>query len=379
MIYFDNAGSTKSDEEILASFLEDEKNNFANPSAKHGFGELLGSKLDKIKKELLKLFNLKDSEYEVIFTSGVTEANNLFLLGYSRANKNKGNEIITTKVEHKASLFPCKELEKEGFDLHYVGINEELDLDYKELESFISPNTILISIMGVNNETGGVFDLKRINELRKKYPKIVFYTDLAQAVFKEKVDYSQFDAFSFSAYKNYGIKGIGALVKKKKIKLESLVYGGGQEYGYRSGTQSYPLIHSLLNSEVKAKNEFEKNYKNIEEVSNYLINRLKNELSEEIILNLPKQRSPYIVNFSLLNKKASVVVEALSNEEIYVSTKSACNDKFCEESHVILEYFKDAKRASNSIRISFSKHSTKEEVDEFIETLKRIIKQVKGF
>lgn len=378
MIYLDNAGSTRSDEEILASFLKDEEENFANPSANHSFGKMLGLKVDKAKKELLKLFNLSDSEYEVIFTSGVTEANNLFILGSARANKNRGNEIITSKVEHKAGLNPVKRLEEEGFVAHYVGINEDADLDYDYLESKINDKTILISIMGVNNETGGVFDLKRINEMRKKYPKVIFYTDLAQAVYKEKIDYSEFDAFSFSAYKNYGIKGIGALIKKKKIKMESLVYGGGQEYGYRSGTQSFPLINCLLNTERIAKEGFEKNYKNALEVSSYLISRLENELSDEVIMNLPKKRSPYIVNFSLKSKKASVVVEALSNEEIYVSTKSSCNDKSCEISHVILEYFKDLKRASNSIRISFSKHSTKEEVDIFVDTLKKILSTIRG-
>lgn len=375
MIYFDNAGSTKVDDRVLDEFILDNKKYYANPSSSHFLGLELSNKIEKIKKEILESLSLSYSLYDVIFTSGTTESNNLAVKGYVEANKSRGNHLITSKVEHPSVLNVFKELEEEGYQVTYLDVDIDGNLDLETLKKVVSKNTILVSLMGVNNETGTILNLKSVKEIIKNYPKIVFHSDLAQAVGKIDSDYKLYDLLSISGYKVYGIKGIGVLIKQKKINLKPQIIGGEQQNDLRSGTLPYPLIASLGNAIKLAKIEKKKNYETVLKIHNYLASELSK--IEGIKVNLGKNFSPYILNFSLSHKKASVVSEALSNKEIYVSTKSSCESKINESSYVIYEFNHNEKDARNSIRLSFSKYNTLEEAETFVKELKLVLSQIK--
>ena len=371
MIYFDNASSTKPDKEALDIFYENSIEKFFNPNSIFSAGVRNFNDIRRFKDKILKDFKL-DSSYEVIFNSGATESNNLMILGYARKNKNRGNRIITTKVEHDSVLFVFKQLEKEGFDVVYLDINQNGEIDLDQFNNVINDKTILVSIMGVNNEVGFALNIDEISKIVRKFPKCVLHSDCAQTLGKYPFNYSSCDAFTISAHKIYGIKGIGALVKKKKINIEPIIYGGGQENGLRSGTQDFPAIASFSYSISKVFADF----KHAEQLKNHLIDGLSK--NEEVILHLYEKSTPYVLNFSLKTKKASVVVEALSNLNIFVSSVSACNSKKEEPSHVLLALNKSLKEAHNSIRLSFSKDNTIEECDLFLVEFNRIIERIRG-
>lgn len=374
MIYFDNASSTQPDKECIEIFSKASFECYQNPNSIHALGMLNYNKIQKTKQNCLK--NLKlDNSYELIFTSGATESNNLAIKGYCYKNKNRGNKIITSKIEHESVLNVFKELENEGFEVVYLDVNENGTISVEDFEKNIDSKTILVSIMPVNNEVGNVLNIKDIRNIVNKFPKCVLHGDCAQTLGKISFDYSLLDMITISAHKIYGLKGIGALIKKKKISLKPLNDGGGQENGIRSGTLDFPSIMAFdytVSEIVKNQDKF---YKNIEVLRRFLKNEL--EKIDEIRLNIFPNQCPYILNFTLLKKKAAIVVEALSNKEIYVSSVSACNSKKEEPSHVLLALGRNVEDAKNTIRLSFSKHNTLEEAKSFIAALKEILKEIK--
>lgn len=375
MIYLDNASSTKPSKECLDAFYEASLNSFYNPNSIHGPAMKLFNEINRIKDNFIKKLKL-DSSYEVIFTSGASESNNLAIVGYALRNKNRGNKLITTKIEHESVLNVFKYLETQGFQVSYLNVDENGKIDTDEFEKIIDNQTILVSIMPVNNEIGCILNVKDIKSVIKKYPKCVLHCDCAQTLGKENFDYTLADLITLSAHKIYGIKGIGALIKKKKILLNPIIYGGGQENGLRSGTLDYPSIVSFNVSLNSAVANFDKNYKNVKVLQTFLLNELGK--IDEVSLNSKSNCSPYIINFSLKSKKASVIVEALSNREIYCSSVSACNSKKEEPSYVLLSLGKSMKEAFNSIRLSLSKNTTLEECEKFIEIFKEILLTVRG-
>lgn len=379
MIYFDNAGSTFIDQDVLDLFVEDNVKNFANPSSLNGLGLKEFYDITNFKREILSTLKLNQNNYDVIFTSGATESNNLAILGYARKNKNKGKHLITSKIEHPSVLNVFKKLEDEGFDVTYLDVKKDgtIDLDY--FKSALRNDTILVSLMYVNNECGFCLNLEEIKKviLESGNKKVIFHSDLAQSLGKYKFDFSIFDMFTLSSYKVHGLKGIGALIKKKNADLEPLVYGGGQEGNYRSGTLSYPLIHSFTYSIKKCIKDFDKNFKYIFTLYNHLVDKLS--LIKDINIHQGfKKQTPFIINFSTLKKEASIVVEALSNKEIYVSSKSSCSSKMKTTSYVVYEITRNDLEAENSIRVSFSKYNTIKEIDLFVLALNEILNAIKG-
>ncbi len=379
MIYFDNAGSTIVDNDVLNLFVEDTNKFIANPSALHGLGMKENYDIINFKRELLTSLKLSPSTHDVIFTSGATEANNLAILGFARKNKNKGKHLITSKIEHPSVLNVFKELEKEGFSVTYLDVKENGTIDINEFKKALNEETILVSTMYINNECGCILNIEEIRAAIKESgnKKVVLHSDLASSFGKYRIDFNLFDLFTISAYKLHGIKGIGALIKRKNVELESLVYGGGQEDNLRSGTLSYSLIHSAVYAFIKGNKDVENKSKYIQELHDYALSKL-NEIEGIKIHNNFNRKTPYIINFSTLNKEASIVVEALSNKEIYVSSKSSCSSKLKTISYVIYEVTKNEEEALNSIRISFSKYNKIEEIDEFINALKEILASIKG-
>lgn len=374
IIYLDNASTSKVNPEVLESYNQITLKYFANASSIHKLGQESNRLLEKSREQILKLFNL--SHHEVIFTSGATEANNLAIKGYAFANKGRGNHIITSATEHPSVLNTVKQLENYGFEITILPVNKNGVVEVNSLKEAIKDNTILVSIMSVNNETGAINPIKEIAELLKSYPKIAFHVDMTQAIGKVDIPLENIDMFSFAGHKIHGLLGSGALIKEKKIILEPQNNGGGQENNLRSGTNTVALSASLAKALRLAINKQKENYQKVSSLRDYLINYLKDN-PDLYSLNSFSLDNPYIVNFSTLNHKASVIVEALSNKGIMVSSLSACHSKNEDYSYVVYAMNQDMKLAHNTIRVSFSNENNVDDVNALIRALKIITKEIK--
>ena len=374
IIYLDNASTSKVNPEVLDSFNQITLKYFANASSIHRLGQESNRLLEKSREQILSLLNL--NHHEVIFTSGATEANNLAIKGYALANRNRGNHIITSATEHPSVLNTFKQLEKYGFKITVLPVNDKGVIEVNSLRDAVNENTILVSIMSVNNEIGAVNPIKEIGEYLKKYPKIAFHVDMTQAIGKINIPLENVDMFSFAGHKIHGLLGSGALIKEKKIILEPLNSGGGQENNLRSGTNTVALSASLAKALRLAIDNIDYNYQKVSILRDYLVSYLKDN-EDKYVLNSLDKNNPYIVNFSLKNRKASVVVEALSNHDIMDSSLSACHSKNEDYSYVVYALNHDMCLAHNTIRVSFSYDNTLEEVKEFVKKLEAIIKEIK--
>ena len=373
MIYFDNAATTAPLEEALSFYLKAVQDFPGNSSSTHGLGRQADRELEKARASILESFGLAKT-HSLIFNSGATEGNNLAIKGIAHFYKNRGKKLITSSVEHPSVTNAFKELEKEGFEVVYLPVTEEGKVDPLSLEKALDKDTILVSIMGVNNETGAVNDLSALADLTHKFPKAFFHSDLTQAIGKVKVPYSKLDLFTYSSHKIGGLSGDGALIYLNKIKFAPLNDGGGQEFGFRSGTVNVPCVMTQAYVVKEALKGYEENLKHVKEISEYLRQNLN--IPSEIRFNSPIDASPYVLNFSLINKKASVVLEALSEKGIYVSSVSACNSKGEPISEVLTAMGKSEGDARNSIRLSFSKRNTLEEAETFVKAFKEVLEGV---
>ena len=373
MIYFDNAATTAPLEEAISFYLKAINDFPGNPSSTHGLGRQADRQLEKARTEILEVFGLSKT-HSLIFNSGATEGNNLAIKGIAHFYKNRGMKLITSSVEHPSVTEAFKELEREGFDVVYLPVNEEGKVEPSSLEKALDKDTILVSIMGVNNETGSINDLSALADLTHKFPKAFFHSDLTQAVGKVKVPYSKLDMFTYSSHKIGGLRSDGALIYLNKIKFAPINDGGGQEFGFRSGTINVPAALTQAYVVKEAFKNYESNLKHVEEISKYLRQNLN--IPDEIRFNSPLDASPYVLNFSLINKKASVVLEALSEREIYVSSVSACNSKGEPISDVLTAMHRSEGDARNSLRLSFSKRNTLEEAEAFVKAFKEVLEGV---
>ena len=367
-VYLDNAATTIPNKEVVALYNDIEINHFANSGSIHKLGVDSLTLLNKARESLLNSFGVKD--YKVYFTSSATEANNLAIKGVARKYSSRGKHLITSNIEHPSVLQCFKQLEKEGFEVNYLEVNSEGIIEPKVLEDAIRKDTILVSIMSTNNEIGSINPIKELSQIVHKNPKTFFHVDITQDVGKTNLDYNDADMFSFSGHKVHGLKGSGALIAKSSIAFEPVISGGSQEGGMRSGTVSVALACALAKA---VKNSFP--LKNIQEKQHFLLENLRK--IPGISLNSSEKCSPYIVNFSLTEKKAAVVVEALSNKGIYVSSVSACHSKGEQFSYVVKALGKDEKLAHNTIRVSLSNETTIEELAVFLKELKSILETIK--
>ncbi|MDY0178060.1 MAG: cysteine desulfurase family protein [Bacilli bacterium] len=375
MIYFDNASTTLVDPEILKTYIDLTKKHYANPASSHIFGQETNRILELARRQILTSLQLENCD--LVFTSGATESNNLAIKGYALRNKANGKHLIVSKIEHPSVLETVRELEREyGFNVSYLNIDENGNIDLDELKQTIRSDTILVSIMAVNNEIGVVNPIEKIADIIVNYKKIAFHVDAVQALGKVKIDYSNVDMITISAHKINGLKSCGVLIKKKNIKLTSLNHGGEQENGLRSGTNDVAMAGAFAKTIRLSLDNFKERNEHVKT----LADKLKDWLlvnSQVVILNSHSTENPYIVNFSLKNKKASVVVEALSKRDIMVSSVSACSSRHEPISHVLEAMSHDEQRAKNTIRVSFSHLNTLEEVESFISTLTEILGEIR--
>ena len=375
MVYLDSAATSKPYPEALEEFSKVSLGSFGNPSSLHRFGYASKKILEDSRAKVLSLLGLS-STHQCIFLSGASEANSMAIKSIAWQYASRGRKMITSSVEHPSvtnAFLQCQALFH--FDPVFLPVNQDGYVSPETLERNLDKNTILASLMEVNNETGAIFPIGEYASILKKYPKCLFHVDATQGIGKTDCDYSKADLISFSAHKIGGIKGSGALLYRKSLRFAPLISGGEQEFGYRAGTVSVAAASSLATSLgitlARKKQSWEK-------VSS-LCQALEKGLLQtgEVSLNSPSGHSPYVCNFSLLHHKASVVVEALSEKGIYVSSVSACSSKAEPISRVLLSMGKTERNAANSIRVSFSPDSTLEDVNAFLSAFFTILSEVK--
>ena len=377
IIYLDNAATTKVDQLVLESFNKAHQDYFANPSSIHKIGQEADHLLSRCKDDTLRLLNL--NEHQIIYLSGATEANNLAIKGACLRYKNRGKHIITTAYEHPSVLEAFRQLESEfGFEVTCLLPNKDGIITAQAVEKVIQKDTIFVSVMAVNNEIGAVNPIEEIANLLEKYPKVIFHVDACQAIGKldRNINFKKVDLVTISAHKMHGLIGFGALLKKKNIDLLPLNSGGGQEYNLRSGTSDLAGALAFKKTLELSLAQQKERYERVKELSEMLISYLK-ERTDLFELNLPAPINPYIINFSTLTKKGSVVVEALSNNGIMVSSVSACHSSKEKGSYVVKSLGKSDKVSNNTIRVSLDYTNTKEEIETLISTLDKIIGEIR--
>ena len=361
MIYLDYSATTKTNIEVLDTFVKCSKEFIGNPNSLHELGIKSRQIIDSATSQIASLLNIK--EKEIIYTSGSSESNNLAIKGVCEKYKNRGNHIITTYLEHSSVSSPIEYLKSIGYKVDYVKLDSYGKVDLIDLESLMTDDTILVSICSVNSEIGIVQPIREIANIVKKYPKCFFHSDMTQSIGKININIDNVDLVSFSAHKFFGIKGIGALIKKEKVELTPLIHGGKSTTIYRSGTPCLPLIVSLSRALRLSLNNIDDKYNYVLKLNKYLKDKL--EKYDKVKINSNDSCIPHILNISIIGVKPETMLHALEEYEIYISTKSACSDSNLK-SEAVYQLTKDVDRSSSSIRISISHITTKEEIDEFL-------------
>ncbi len=379
-IYLDHSATTPVDKEVLSAMLPYFSEIYGNASSLHSFGQDSKNALDEARDIVAKAFNAESNE--IYFTSGGTESDNWALKGYAYANKAKGNHIITTAVEHPAILETCKQLENNGFSITYLPVDNEGFVTAKQVEESITENTILVSVMMVNNEIGNIMPIKEIGELCRSR-KIAFHTDAVQACGTIDIDVKdmKIDMMSISSHKIYGPKGVGILFRRRGIKLQNFMSGGEQERGFRAGTTNTPGIVGFAKALEITKRDLAANNAHIKEVRDYFIKKMSENI-KGIILNGPKKenfdrRSVNNANYSFKCIEGEAVLLRLDLSGVAVSSGSACSSGSLEPSHVLLATGMPLEQAHSSIRFSFGKNNTLKEVDEVVEKLVEIVESLR--
>lgn len=372
MIYLDYSATTPVNKEVLETFVKVTEQFWGNPNSLHKLGVDAKKLIDASTKQIAALLGVK--EKEIIYTSGATEANNTALMGIALKYQNRGKHIITTRLEHSSVLEVFHDLEKKGFKISYVQLDEYGQVDLEDLKRLLTDDVILVSICSVNSEVGIRQDLVKIGKLLKNYPKVIFHSDVTQSIGKEKLCFDFVDMASLSAQKFYGLKGIGILIKKENIVIDPLIKGGKSTTIYRSGTPSPALIASTAKALRLGYEDIDNQYQKVQQLCTYLVKELEN--IEGIHLNSNQKCLPHIINISIEQVKPETMLHALEKYDIYLSTRTACSNTI-SESAAVYSLTKNHQYASHSIRISLSYLTTKEELYQFVTILKEEIVKLK--
>lgn len=368
--YLDNAATTKPSENVVREVNHVMLEEFGNPSSLHSLGVGAEKVIKEAKVNILKL--IKDKDGEIIFTSGGTEANNLAILGAARAHAKLGKHIITTSIEHKSVLNACGQLEKEGFEVTYLKVDSDGVINFNDFKTALRDDTILVSIMHVNNETGSIQPSEVIGKyISKLNRKPIYHIDGVQSFAKLQINQKRlaFDMLTISGHKIYAPKGIGALYIKKNTKLKSLVFGGQQGNGIRPGTENILGIAGINQSIKDLSSSLKENYEKINSNKNYFLEELKSSNTEFHVNSVAETSSPYILNLSFDGIRGEVLLHSLEIDKIFVSTGSACNSANKSYSHVLREMKMSESMMEGAIRFSFSINTKKEEIDYAVEKI----------
>jgi len=376
IVYLDHAATTPVRKEVLEEMIPYFTGKYGNPSSYYILGTEAKEALELARGRVAKALNAESDE--IFFTSGGSESDNLAIKGIAFANKDKGNHIITTKIEHHAVLDACKTLENFGFKVTYLNVYKDGFINIEELKREINSNTILISIMFANNEIGTIEPIKEIGEIAREN-NIIFHTDAVQAVGNVKIDVKEMniDLLSISGHKLYAPKGVGALYIRNGIKIQKIQDGGHQEKNRRAGTENIPGIVGLGKAMELAYNGIDKYTQKLEFLRNYYIEEIKKNLSEVKINGSMKNRLPGNANISFENIRGEELLLHLSIKGICASSGSACNTDSSEPSHVLKAIGLSDDLANSALRVTLGEENTKDDIDYLIEQLKRIVPKLR--
>lgn len=374
MIYLDYSATTPISYDVLDSYNKASRDYMGNPNSLHSLGVKSKVLLNSATRQICDLLNIQEDE--LIYTSGATEANNMALKGVALAYAKKGKHIVVSKLEHPSIYRICEYLETIGYEISYVDNDSEGLIDFEDLKSKIREDTILVSICAVNSEVGIRQPLKTLRQIiKKENPNTIFHSDITQAIGKVAVNLHDIDLASMSGHKIFGPKGIGFLYKKESVNIVPLIHGSGKFTDLRGGTPPLPLIVALSKAIRIALNDLEKR----EEHVALLNDRICKELSKynDVIINKTKYSIPHILNVSLLNIKPETFIHAMEEDEVYLSTNTACSSGDLSSS--VMAIYNDRKRATSTIRISLSYVTTNEEISKFLNLFKVEYKNLTGF
>ena len=364
MIYFDNSATTKPYPEALQSYVTVAGKYFGNPSSIHSLGGESERLLTQSRTIAAQLLRVKPSE--IVFTSGGTEGNNLAIKGIAMRNRSRGKHMITTNIEHASVFEAYKQLENLGFDVTYLPVNENGVVSVEDVKRALRDDTILVSMIHVNNETGAIQPVDEVGKLLANYPKVRFHVDHVQGVGKVPLDLHEnhIDLCTISGHKFHSVKGTGLLYVRDGVRLDPVLSGGGQELRYRSGTENLPGIVAMIKALRMTLEKQSENTGHLRELKAELIRMFKG--MKDVTINTPKENTaPHILNVSFVGLKPEIVVHAFEERGVYVSTKSACSSRVNEVSHVLLAMGLPHAVAESAIRISLTAENTMEEVKQF--------------
>lgn len=368
MIYLDYAASTPVDDEVLNEFIRVSKEYYANPNSNHTLGMKAKMVIDEATKNIAKLLNVKENE--IIYTSGSSESNNLVIKGVCERYKSRGKHILISSLEHNSIVSSCTYLQELGFEVEIIPVDKYGIINIDELKKMLRDDTILVSITSVDSELGIREPIEEIASILKEYPNCFFHTDASQAIGKVNIDYSDVDLITITPHKFYGLSGVGILVKRDNVFLKPQINGGKSSTIYRSGTPDTALIASASIALKKAMDNMEERRISVIDKNKKIVEYLK--CKKDVTINSNDNSIPYIINFSVQNRKSNDLQKKLNDLEIYVSTKTSC----CPietPSKLVYAVTKNKGLASSSIRLSLSHLTTNAEIDKFIEVMNNII------
>ncbi len=379
MIYLDNCSTTKPRKEVISAMTDALTMDFGNPSSLHRLG-LITEKKIKEARETISSYLKVDSK-EIYFTSGGTESNNIALQSIIKKFTRKGKHIITSNIEHASIMNVLKHYEAEGYDISYLKVDELGYINLEELKNTIREDTILVSIIHVNNEIGVVQNIKEIKRIiDKSKSKPLLHLDGVQSF--GKIDFSLknlgVDSYSFSGHKVHGPKGIGGLYINSALKLNPIIFGGNQESGLRSGTENVPGIIGIGEAVRTLLSNGDNDRTHVQSLKEHFADRIKKEI-DDVKINTPldDSASPYIISISFDDVRGEVLLHYLEDKEIYVSTSSACSSKGTTKSHVLRAIKLSDKEIEGTIRFCFSYEISKKDIDKTLEVLKTSIDEIR--
>lgn len=375
MIYLDNAASTQVHEEVFKEMLPYFKEQYGNPSSIHRYGRLASKAIETARKRIAELINANQNE--ILLTSGGTESNNTALFGVMR--KNKAGQLITSHIEHDAILEPCRQLEKEGFDVVYLPVDSYGTVDIEKLKNSITKETALVSIMFANNEVGTIQPIKEIVQICKQH-NVLFHTDAIQAVGKISIDVKAIgiDMLSISSHKINGPKGIGALYIKNGTNLDPFILGGGQENGMRSGTENVANIAGFGKACQLAKENLDKNAAHMKSLRDHLTSRIVGEISHVSVNGSVDNKTPNNAHFTFLGVNGEDLIIKLDEYGVAASTGSACSVKTQKASHVLMAMGFSHEQITGSLRMTVGLYNTMSEIDQTVDILKKVVQELRS-
>ncbi len=375
MIYLDNSATTKCDPEVLDTYRIVSESFFGNPSSIHSFGGQSEDLLTKTRAQAARLLNIEENE--LIFTSGGTEGNNLAIKGAAFQYQNRGRHLITSTVEHASTYEAFQQLEQLGFEVTYLEVDRSGRIRIEDLRKALRADTILVSLIHVNNELGTIQSVEDVGELLKAHPKILFHIDHVQGLTKVPLDFKKahVDLATMSGHKIHGPKGTGLLYIRRGIKLSPLFAGGGQEHSFRAGTENLPGLVGMVKALRLTTEKMEVGLPRLRS----LTHKLRDQLAQQpnVVIHTPlKGAAPHIMNASVKGIKAEVLIHALEEEGIIISTKSACSSKGEGASRVLLNTGMPEDIAEQAIRISLSFETTELEIDRFLSVFQKKVAEI---